>query len=68
MVFGAAFSGQASQGYGYSARWKVTEKSAKLDIADLKAREVIEFVGAPRKGSIGLKVKCPAVSRHYTGR
>ena len=38
-----------------SEHWKVTEKSAKRDITDLKARGVIEFVGAPRNGFYRVK-------------
>jgi DeoR/GlpR family transcriptional regulator of sugar metabolism len=38
-----------------AARWKVTEKSAKRDIADLKTRGLIEFVGAAKKGFYRVK-------------
>jgi DeoR/GlpR family transcriptional regulator of sugar metabolism len=38
-----------------SAHWKVTEKSAKRDIADLKTLGVIEYVGAPKKGFYRVK-------------
>ena len=31
-------------------KWNVTEKTAKRDIADLKGRGIIEFVGAPKTG------------------
>jgi predicted DNA-binding transcriptional regulator YafY len=40
-----------------AAQWKVTEKSAKRDIADLKTRRVIEFVGDPKKGFYRTVVK-----------
>jgi predicted ArsR family transcriptional regulator len=36
-------------------RWRVTEKSAKRDISDLKARKVVEFVGAPKNGFYRVK-------------
>lgn len=38
-----------------AAHWKVTEKSAKRDISNLKSREVIEFVGALRNGYYRVK-------------
>jgi len=47
--------GKQAKATDISAHWMVTEKSAKRDIADLKAREVIEFVGAPRNGFYRVK-------------
>jgi len=38
-----------------AAHWMVTEKSAKRDIADLKVRGAIEFVGVPKKGFYRVK-------------
>jgi len=40
---------------GMAAYWNVTEKTAKRNIADLKKRGVIEFVGAPKKGFYRIK-------------
>ncbi len=40
-----------------AAQWKVAEKSAKRDIAELKTCSVIEFVGEPKKGFYRIVVK-----------
>ena len=48
-------AGKQTKATDISAHWKVTEKSAKRDIADLKARGVIEFVGVPKKGFYRVK-------------
>lgn len=51
-----------SSGYEVGAaalqrRWNVSEKTAKRDLADLKVRGLIEFVGAPRTGRYRLRRK-----------
>ena len=33
-----------------AAHWSISEKTAKRDIADLKGKGLIEFVGAPKNG------------------
>jgi len=33
-----------------AAYWSISEKTAKRDIADLKRKGLIEFVGAPKNG------------------
>jgi len=33
-----------------AAYWSISEKTAKRDIADLKSKGLIEFVGAPKNG------------------
>jgi predicted HTH transcriptional regulator len=38
-----------------AAHFHVTEKTAKRDLADLKARQLIEFVGAPKNGFYRIK-------------
>lgn len=48
-------AGKQTKATDISAHWKVTEKSAKRDIADLKTRGIIEFVGAPRNGFYRVK-------------
>jgi len=48
-------AGKQARAADIAAHWKVTEKSAKRDIADLKARGVVEFVGAPKKGFYRVK-------------
>ena len=35
--------------------WDVSQKTAKRDIADLKRKEFIEFLGAPKNGYYRLK-------------
>lgn len=42
--------GQKPRAKDIAAHFGVTEKTAKRDIADLKARGLIEFVGAPKTG------------------
>ena len=51
---------QLSQGFAIKPvaiieKWNVTEKTAKRDLADLKGRGIIEFVGAPKTGRYRLK-------------
>jgi len=41
---------------GIALRFDVTEKTARRDIADLKARGLIEFVGAPKTGYYRLRI------------
>jgi len=36
-------------------RWKVTEKTARRDISDLKEKGIIEFEGAPKNGAYHIK-------------
>ncbi len=55
MVNGWWFLAGLSSGERYRARdmarrWDVAEKTAKMDIADLKSKGVIAFSGSPRKG------------------
>lgn len=33
-----------------ATKWSVTEKTARRDIADLKKRGVVKFIGAPKNG------------------
>jgi predicted HTH transcriptional regulator len=33
-----------------AAYWSISEKTAKRDIADLKRKSLVEFVGAPKNG------------------
>ncbi len=37
-------------------RWEVSQKTAKRDIADLKQRELIEFLGSQKTGYYRLKL------------
>ena len=53
---------QLSQGMSVKAKevavhFGVTEKTARRDIADLKAGNVIEFLGSPKKGFYRIKGK-----------
>lgn len=43
-------AGNQSRASDLAAYWSISEKTAKRDIADLKKKGVIEFVGAPKKG------------------
>ena len=43
-------AGKQSRASDLAAYWSISEKTAKRDIADLKKKGVIEFVGAPKKG------------------
>jgi predicted HTH transcriptional regulator len=38
-----------------AAKWNVSQKTAKRDIADLKQKGLVEFLGAPRNGHYRLK-------------
>lgn len=38
-----------------AARWRVSLKTAKRDISGLKAQDLVEFVGAPKKGFYRIK-------------
>ncbi len=38
-----------------ATHWDVSKKTAKRDIADLKQKELIEFLGAPKNGYYRLK-------------
>ena len=38
-----------------ATHWDVSQKTAKRDIADLKQKELIEFLGAPKSGYYHLK-------------
>jgi DeoR/GlpR family transcriptional regulator of sugar metabolism len=40
-----------------AARWKVTEKTARRDISELKREGVIEFIGPPKTGKYRLKIE-----------
>lgn len=48
-------TGNKSRAGSLAAHWNVTEKTAKRDIADLKKKGMIEFVGAPKKGFYRIK-------------
>ena len=43
-------AGKQSRASDLAAYWSISEKTAKRDIAGLKKKGVIEFVGAPKKG------------------
>jgi predicted HTH transcriptional regulator len=42
-------------GSDLAAYWNVSQKTAKRDIADLKQKGLIEFLGAPKNGYYRLK-------------
>jgi DeoR/GlpR family transcriptional regulator of sugar metabolism len=41
--------------FDVTARWNVTEKTAKRDISALKKHGIIEFAGLPKTGSYLIK-------------
>jgi len=43
-------NGQNCKAADLAAQWQITEKTAKRDIADLKKKGLINFVGAPKTG------------------
>jgi DeoR/GlpR family transcriptional regulator of sugar metabolism len=38
-----------------ATHWDVSQKTAKRDIADLKQKKLLEFLGAPKNGYYRLK-------------
>jgi predicted HTH transcriptional regulator len=38
-----------------AAQWNISQKTAKRDIADLKRKGLIKFLGAPKNGHYRLK-------------
>jgi predicted HTH transcriptional regulator len=52
-------SGIACSAVEVAAHFQVAEKTAKRDLADLKARQLIEFVGAPKNGFYRIKSAMP---------
>ena len=42
-------------GSDFSKHWNISQKTAKRDIADLKQKGLIEFLGAPKNGYYRLK-------------
>ena len=50
-------AGRDVKGEALKERWSITSRTAERDIAELRRKEVIEFVGAPKTGRYQLKVK-----------
>jgi predicted ArsR family transcriptional regulator len=49
--------GGAAKAAEIAAHFQVTEKTAQRDLTDLKAEQLIEFVGARKKGSTGSRIR-----------
>ncbi|MGB2929916.1 MAG: DeoR family transcriptional regulator, partial [Desulfobacterales bacterium] len=50
-------AGRQARASDLAAHWGVSEKTAKRDIAYLKGRELIEFIGSPKKGSYRIRIQ-----------
>ncbi len=43
-------AGKQIRAFNLAVYWSISEKTAKRDIADLKRKGLVEFVGAPKNG------------------